>query len=140
MNFEKRESAEPKDESKIIDESMYIDMCVDYALKTGWVRPEQKDILIEQYLKPIYQKYTEILNEVKSEVAAETDVETRIKTIIKRLNHILERTQRIGSTDHNNITRAIYDYRDRFCQSDEYLEYAATSLADFISELLYSKS
>ncbi|OGM00859.1 hypothetical protein A2480_00925 [Candidatus Uhrbacteria bacterium RIFOXYC2_FULL_47_19] len=140
MDFEKRKLVKPKDESKIIDESMYVDLCVNYALNTGWVQPEQKNILTEQYLKPIYKKYTEVLDEVKSEVAADTDAETRIKIITKRLGHILERTRRIGSTDRNNITREIYDYRDSFCQSDEYLEYAATSLADFISELLYSKS
>ena len=140
MNFEKRESNEPKSEDKIIDEDTYLNMCVDYALKTGWVRSKQKNVLIEQYLKPIYRKYIEVLDEVKEEIATEEDAETRIGMIIRKLNLILEGTQRIGSTDHNNITREIYDYRDRLCRTDEYLEYAATSLADFISELLYSKS
>lgn len=140
MKFEKTEPTEPKDESKLMDEKAYLDMCVDYALKTGWVKPEQKDILIEEYLKPIYKKYIEAVNEVKSEAASEKDEEQILKTVIKRLNHILERTKRIGSTDQNNITRSIYDYRNRFCQADDYVEYAATSLADFISRLLYSKS
>jgi len=140
MNFENRESAKPKDESRIIDENTYIDMSVDYALMTGWVKPEKKHILIDNYLKPIYQKYTEVINEVTTEVAAEADAEILLKTIIKRLNQILEPTRRIGSTEDNNITRSIYDYRDRLCQSNTYLEYAATSLADFIRDLLYSKS
>jgi len=140
MSIEKHEPTESKNESKIVDESAYINACVDYALKTGWVKPEQKDLLINEYLLPIYRKYVEVIKEVKGEVAAETDAKEVIKIVIRRLGHILDSTHRIGSTDHNNITRAIYDYRDRFCKSDTYLEYAATSLADFISELLYSKS
>lgn len=140
MEFGKKEPSEPKGESEMMNENEYIDMCVEYALKTGWVNPEQKDILIEEYLKPIYNKYIEVINEVKSEISAEKDAAELLKTLIKRLNHILERTRRIGSTDHNNIIRSIYDYRNRFCQSDDYVEYAATSFGDFISELLYSKS
>ena len=140
MSLERRESTEPKDESKMIGESAYVNACVDYALKTGWVKPEQKDILINEYLRPIYRKYVEVIQEVKDEVAAESDAKEVLKTIIRRLNHILERTHRIGSTDHNNITREIYDYLNMFCRSETYLEYAATSLADFISKLLYSKS
>ena len=140
MKIESCEPDETKDGVQKIDESTYLDMCVDYALKTGWVKPEQKDVLVNEYLKPIYQKYLEVIDELKTEVAAESDAKEVHEAIIKRLNYILERTHRIGSTDHNNITRAIYDYRDRFCRSDMYLEYAATSLADFVSELLYSKS
>ncbi len=140
MNIERHRSSESKNDGKVIDESAYVNACVDYALKTGWVKPEQKDILINGYLLPIYHKYDEIINEIKGEIATEPNAEETLKTITRRLGHILDRTRRIGSTDPDNIRHSIYDYRDMFCQSDMYLEYAITSLADFISELLYSKN
>src|SRR3989338_5732874 len=141
MDFsERREPIEPKEEDKIMDETAYFNLCIGYALSTGWVKPEQKEILIGQYLKPIYQKYTQVLEEVGKEIALESDGEMKLKMIIKKLNHLLDRTKRIGSTDHNNITKSIYEYCDRFCQGDDHLEYATTALSDFISDLLYSKS
>lgn len=140
MSIEKYEQIKPKNKIEIIDENTYIKTCVDCALRSGWVKPEKKDILINEYLLPIYRKYIAVIEEIRNEVASESDAEELISKIINHLNHILEITQRIGSTDHNNITRSIYDYRHMFCYSNTYLEYAATSLADFIHELLYSKS
>lgn len=139
MNYERRETIEQKEEGKVMDEKVYFDMCVEYAISTGWVKLKEKDVFIEKYLKPIYQKYLETIEEVKMEIASGPDKEILLKKIIKRLNHILERTARIGSTDPGNITRSIDDYYRMFCREDVYIEYAATSLAQFISDLLYSK-
>lgn len=140
MDFEKAETGKRKTEGEIMDEVTYLNTCVKYALNTGWVKPEQEELLKEEYLRPIYQKYSKLIGEVKEEIAAEPDSAEQLSKITLRLNHILERTQRIGSTDFNNIIKSINDYRDRFCQSDTYLEYSATSLADFVSDLLYSKN
>lgn len=139
MDPDREESAKPKEEGKIIDEGAYLDICVEYALHAGWVKPEGKDILVEQYLKPIYRKYIEVIEEVKAEIGTEQSKQyekTDLKTIIREVNHILEQTQRIGSTANENITRGIDDYCKMFCRKGTYLEYATTSLAQFISDLL----
>ena len=122
----------------ILDEKEYYRACVEYALDIGWVKPKEKDELIEKYLKPIYQEYRTIIEQVKREMASDPDKDfgTTVEKIIKKLNLILERTKRIGSTEPNNIIRSIGDFYNFSCRKDEYTEYAADSLYWFIVRIL----
>jgi len=119
-----------EEESRIRTENEYIDAAVHYALSCGWVKEEQKDLLIEKYLKPIYQKYLEIIDDLRKEKVPEKE----LANIILRMNNCLESTHRIGSTDPDNIIRTIKDSRNR--ARDEYTEYALTSLLEFVSDII----
>lgn len=137
MSFERPQVKEFWDDTKIIEESQYIDACVQYALASGWVQEGQKELLIQWYLQPIYRKYREVLDEVGEAVANDPAAQREMNNIIRKMGHILYRTRRIGATDPDNIAREIGDYvRDR-CSSEDYLEYAASTLKDYIAELLH---
>lgn len=132
LNENPPQNEAPKGE--VLNEQQYYQECVDYALSTGWVKKEEKDILIEKYLKPIYQKYLEAIEEVKDEIRSDEDSGTTIEELIEKLNIIMERTKRIGSTDPTNITRSIGDFYRWSCRQDHYTDYAATSLGQFIAQ------
>ena len=121
-----------QERSRIRTEQEYIAMGVKYALSTGLVKEAQKDLLLEKYLKPIYRKYLEIIEELRKEKVPEDE----LAKIVLKMNNCLEATRRIGSTDPDNIVRSIQDSRDR--AQDEYTEYALTSLLDFVSETIRS--
>ncbi len=121
---------EREEKSRIQTEEEYIDMGVQYALSRGWVKETEKDILVEKYLKPIYRKYLEIIEELRKEEVPESEV----AKIVLRMNYCLEATRRIGSTDPNNIIRSIEDWKNQ--ARDEYTEYALTSLLDLVSEVI----
>lgn len=125
-----------KPKGEILNEDEYYKECCEYALSTGWVKKKEKDILIKEYLKPIYQKYLEIIEETKNEIKLEKDPGTTIDEIIEKLNIILERTKRIGSTDPSNITRSIFDYYKFSCTQNTYIEYATMSLGQFIADTI----
>lgn len=117
-------------DSIIQSEQDYIDNCVQYALSGGWVKETEKDILIDKYLKPIYQKYLEVIADLKKEMTNANE----LAAIITKMNFCLETTRRIGSTDPNNILRSIQDIK-RSAQ-DTYSEYAIASLAQAIAEIV----
>ncbi|MBI2046271.1 MAG: hypothetical protein HYT28_02535 [Parcubacteria group bacterium] len=117
-----------KERSRIRTEQEYVDKCIQYALSSGWAGEEQKDALIEKYLKPIYQKYLEIIEDLRTEKIPEDEIEK----IISKMNDCLESTKRIGTTDPNNIIRSIEDYKN-FVAKDIYTEYALKSLLEFVS-------
>lgn len=134
--FEKPQTGREQTKGTILDEEEYYQNCIDYALRGGLVKEEQKETLKNDYLKPIYQKYLAVIEEVKQEMALESDTGTTLEKIIAKLNSIMESTRRIGSTDSGNIIRSIDDlYRFR-CTSDSYTEYAAMALYQCISDIL----
>lgn len=142
--LENREPSLLGREPKIISKDAYIQMCVDYALRVEFVKENEKDILIREYLEPIYQEYTETITEVRSLIAeefkSEDDQTLVMDLIVNRLNAILESTKRIGSTDTNNIIRSIEDFYRHACTTESHVEVAAGGLKDFIVKLLCSKS
>src|SRR3989344_4872304 len=121
-----------KEKSSIQTEQEYIDECVRYALSGGWVKEAKKDILVDDYLKPIYRKYLGIIEDLRKEKVPERE----LGMIILKMNYCLEATRRIGSTDPNNIIRSIEDFRNQ--ARDEYTEYALTSLLDYVSGVIRS--
>lgn len=123
---------ETEKKCQVQTEQEYIGMCIEYALSTGWVKEQQKDILVEKYLKPIYQKYLEIIEELRNEEIPEGE----LAKIIIRMNNCLEATRRIGSTDPENIIKSIEDLKNQ--AKDEYAEYALTSLLDSASGVIRS--
>ncbi|MFA6253248.1 MAG: hypothetical protein WCV69_03205 [Patescibacteria group bacterium] len=123
-----------EDRGKILDENTYYEECLTYALDIGWIQASEKDLLIEKHLKPIYQKYLNIIQEVTAELQKEKDSGTTIEKIIEKLNYILERTKRIGSTAPDNIIRSIDDYYRFSCTNNTYAEYAAMALYQFIAQ------
>ena len=125
-----------KPKGELLDEDQYYQDCVEYALSTGWVKKKEKNILKDKYLKPIYQKYLGLIEEVKNEIKTENNPGTTIEDIIEKLNLIMERTRRIGSTDPGNITRSIGDFYKFSCREDTYTEYAAMALYQFMAEII----
>jgi hypothetical protein len=126
---------EPKfrqEKRNVQTEEEYIAAAVEYALSGGWVKKEQEGILVEKYLKPIYGKYLEIIEELKKREISKEELEM----IIIKMNSCLESTRRIGSTDPQNIIRTIEAWRNDAQDVDT--EYALTSLLDFVSEILRS--
>ena len=117
---------------RVRTEQEYVDMSVQYALSTGWIKEAEKEILVGKYLKPIYQKYLEVIEELRKEDVPENE----LAKIVLKMNACLEATRRIGSTDADNIIRSIADLRNR--SHDDYTEYALTSLLVFVSELIRS--
>src|SRR3989344_4511809 len=101
--------------SKLIGKTDYFKEAVDCALRTGWVKPEQKESLIRDYLRPIYKEYIKVLQEVKKELNQESEPYITIDKVIEKLNPILERTRRIGSTEPGNILREIEEYIQFAC-------------------------
>ena len=126
------DSKPEKTELDIQSEQEYFDMVLDYALDLGWVKKEEKEVLIEKYLKPIYQEYTKIIKELGDEGDV-TDEE--MKKAVEKMNLCLEATRRIGATDPANIIRTIDDLRRM--SGNIYVEYAIASLRIIISEVLY---
>lgn len=126
-------------DTQILEESNYFETCITYALSVGWVKEQQVPILKDRYLSPIYRKYRDLLEEVEEALTKDQDPkkEEKMHWIRLRLIHILESTRRIGSTDSANIVRTIQDYVNWSCLSEEYLEYAATSLEEHIRDLVY---
>ncbi|MDD5341293.1 MAG: hypothetical protein PHC97_02540 [Patescibacteria group bacterium] len=102
---EERSRKKIEEDLKIKSEGDYVDESVDYALSTGWVKKEEKELFIKKYLAPIYKQYLEILEDLKKEKMSETEM----KEIIRKLNYCLEATRRIGSTDPSNIMMTIRD-------------------------------
>lgn len=106
---------EKENTEKLMTEEEYINLCVDYALNGGWVKENQKDLLINKYLKPIYIEAARVLEEVKPEIEKELSIpyvkssKKELNFVITKLNTCLNATRRIGSTDPNNILRAIKD-------------------------------
>lgn len=119
-------------------EEGYVTAVAEYALAGGWVKPEQKEILVREYLKPIHRKYIEILKQIDQEIGEENALVRR--EVVRKMNAILDSTKRIGSTDLNNIIRSIQDYKERFGFTNDYVEFALEDLVNFIADLLYSKS
>jgi aspartyl/asparaginyl-tRNA synthetase len=124
-----------KDEQ--IDEATYMAECVEYALEMGFVKEEDQKRLEESYLKPIHQIYRQAIAEVMSEIGDEQNTEEFKTLLTKRLNAILERTKRIGTTDPNNIMRSISDYISWACKTDTYIEYASECLAQKVLDVLH---
>lgn len=122
----------------------YIQMCVDYALRMGFVKEDQKEVLVKEYLEPIYQEYAETIAEARSLVAeefkSEADQILIMDLIVNRLSAILESTKRIGSTDPDNVIRSIEDFYRHACTTEAHIEAAAGGLKDFIAKLLWDKS
>jgi len=114
-----------------MSEQEYLDMAVKYALSVGWVKEKEKDILINDYLKPIYAKYLEIIKDLHQEGLAVGD----ITKIVTKMNRCLEATRRIGSTEPNNIVRTIRDYQ--LAAKNNHEEYALTLLSHIVSEVVY---
>lgn len=128
---DERESA-----PQILSEDEYFNQCVEYGTGLGWIKPGEKDILIEKYLSPIHQKYLELIGEVKQEVSQQEDGEAILASVIKKLNICLEQTKRIGCTDPQNILRSIADYYRFACQDETYTEYAVHLLHQTITQVL----
>ncbi|MDP3725785.1 MAG: hypothetical protein Q8R36_01150 [bacterium] len=122
--------------SEVISEKDYIEAASSYALESGWIKPEQKATLIEQYLQPIYKKYKEIIEDVKKEIADEEGSEEMMRKIIYALNYYLFTTRRIGTTDPNNIMLEIKDLYRMRASVHNYMEYALASLKEHIQDLL----
>jgi len=118
--------------SRVKTEREYIDMCVQYAQSTGWVKGTDVDVLIDKYLRPIYKKYSEIISDLQRDKVPENE----LAKIILRMNNCLEATKRIGSTDPNNIIKSVEDSRNR--ARDVNTEYALTSLFDLISAVVHN--
>ena|SRR3989344_4805790 len=116
--------------TQVMEENVYVESCLSYTLSNGWLKPEQEESLVRDCLKPIHDKYTEILGEVRSEAPEE------LPRVIGRLNAIMESTRRIGSTDPSNITRSMEDFYGIFCTGSIYPEYASRSLIDRINKLI----
>lgn len=114
-------------------EQEYIAMGVEYALSTGWVKKAQQGILVEKYLKPIHKKYCEIIEGLRNEKEVS---EEDLRVVVRWLNYSLESTRRIGSTDKDNVIKAIEDYRGR--APYPYANYAVESLLEFVKEVLQS--
>lgn len=122
--------------SEIVSEKDYIEIAFSYALDSGWVRSEQKETLINDFLRPIYKKYQEIIEEVKKEIADEEDAEKITRKIILALNLCLQATKRIGVTDPKNIMREIEDLYKMRAGVHDYMEYALASFKEYIQALL----
>ncbi len=120
-------------ETQIIPEDEYFDFCVNHALEGGWVKKEEKEILIKNYLKPIYQEYLKVIEEVKTELEKEENSEKRTELLMKRLNLCLFITRRIGSTAPGNILRTIND--DIKFSRDEWIRYALEAMEEKIREI-----
>ncbi|HEU0050924.1 MAG TPA: hypothetical protein VFQ60_02610 [Patescibacteria group bacterium] len=116
-------------EPKITTEMEYVDAAVKYALSVGWVRETQRNLLIEKYLRPIYRKCLEIMEEIKKEHPEPEEW----ADVVRWLNAALEATWRIGSTDPQNILRGLYtDYK----RARNFLtSYAMLALYEFIRDL-----
>lgn len=125
-----------KPKGELLNEDQYYGDCIEYALSTGWVKKKEKDIFKDKYLKPIYQKYLGLIEEVKNEIKTENNPGTTIEDIVEKLNLIMERTRRIGSTDPGNIIRSIRDFYKFSCREDTYTEYAALALCQTITEII----
>lgn len=138
MNENKREGfiSFDKPKAEVLNEEKYYQECIEYALDTGFIKEKQVDILRDKYLKPIFQKYLDIMREVDDEIKLEEAPGPTIEKIIEKLNIIMERTKRIGSTDPGNITRSIKDYYDFSCKNDTYVEYAAMALYQFVADTI----
>jgi hypothetical protein len=116
---------------ELITEEGYIEMVVSYALSGGWVTENQKDLLIEKYLKPLYKHAQEILEDVKKNGL---DDPSDLPRIIRKLNWCLEATRRIGSTESSNILKTITDYKQTLKSDEE--EYAVSSFYEFAEGVL----
>lgn len=127
------QNQEKENRFRVQSEQEYITLCVEYALSTGWVKEAQQDVLVEKYLKPIHKKYCEIVEELKNEKEVS---EEDLRVVVRWLNYSMESTRRIGSTDKDNVIKAIEDYRDR--APYPYTHYAVESLLEFIKEALQS--
>lgn len=123
-------------EKELISEEDYLKKCTEYAMSTGWVKPEEKDLLINKYLKPIYKCCMEILSDIRDYEIKGNDY----NKIIEKLNLCLESTRRIGSTSSENILRTIKDF-DKIStnDSDEYIDglhHAINSLYKLLNSIL----
>ena len=125
-----RFTKEREERPRVRTEQEYIEACVAYALSTGWIKENEKEVLVKKYLKPIHGKYLEIIDDLRKEDV----LAKKLARIIERLNNCLDATRRIGSTDPNNIIRTIEDARNRAQWG--YEEYALGMVSDFIAGLL----
>lgn len=140
MSIEKGPTApnpEQEDVEHLMTEEEYINLCVTYALNGGWVEENQKDLLINKYLKPIYSEAVRVLEEVTPEVEKEKDPvwsTQEIKNfVVAKLNTCLNATRRVGSTDSNNILRTI---KDGTKTGSTWSRYVAEAMYEKVSEIL----
>lgn len=122
--------------SEIISEKDYLEAASSYTIESGWVRLEQKETLINDFLRPIYKKYQEIIEEVKKDIADEENAEKMMQKITLALNLCLQATRRIGVTDPNNILLGIGDIYRMRASDNNYMEYALESLQEYIRGIL----
>jgi len=136
MKSERRDTPERTGELPILNETEYFDQCAEYALAGGWIKPEEKDTLIQKYLRPIHQKYLELIEEIRREVMQRENGEEILASVIEKMNTCMKATQRIGSTDPGNILRSIAECYRFNCKTETYAEYAVNSLHSTIAEVL----
>lgn len=122
--------------SEIISERDYIEAASSYSIRSGWVRPENKEKLVNDYLLSIYNKYQEILGEVKKEINGEHDAEAIMAKIIRALNLCLQATRRIGVASPDDIMRGIEDMYRMRRGVHNYMEYALESFKEHIRDIL----
>ena len=122
---------EIEEKSKLISEEDYLKNSIDYAISGGWVKADDVKNLENNYLKPIYQLYLEIIEDVKKEKDLS---EEDLKNTIRYLNYCLEATRRIGSTDSVNIFRTIAD--DYKSSDNRFVKYALIYFSDELIKIL----
>jgi hypothetical protein len=120
-----------------MQEEDYYKRCVDYALETGWVQPEEKPVLIDKYLRPIYQAYAAVIQEIEPFLEEDKECGETLDSVVKSVNPVLERTERIGSAMPSDIMRSIRDYVTFSC-TKFYEEYAATVVRNKIGEVIFN--
>lgn len=123
---------EKAEKSKVMSEGDYFSMATEYALGSGWVKENEKDILKEKYLQPIFAKYLETIEELKAE--KDKISEEELSDAIYWLNQCLEATRRIGSTEPKNILRTVLDCK-RLARND-YSQYAVMAMYELIVDIL----
>lgn len=131
---------EKENKQKLMSEEEYLNLCVDYALKTGWVKEDQKDNLINNYLKPIYQEAVNILQDIEKELKKNPEpfsYQEGLHFVIGRIEMCLKTTRRIGSTDPENILRSL---QDNINASQYYWSrHVAEAMYEKVSEILAEK-
>ncbi len=104
----KREK-EKTERARVRSHGEYVDSVLAYARSTGWVKEAEIPTLVQEVLEPVFQEYLDIVSLLQEEDAPREDSDDAIA----RLNGCLESTQRIGSTDKNNILLSISDAKAR---------------------------
>lgn len=137
------ESEQIKVSENMLTREEYYTLCID-NLVPDYVKMEDKELLVDQILKQIYDGYDEIIrdvfNEMQNDIANGISPEDTIENIVRRLNVVMRHTIRFQRIDNDTILHDIEETRRQFLTSmlgcSEYCDYALEGLIEVVRNVL----